>query len=368
MKVLHITSSLDGGGIARLLYDYCTRMIPEISFDFAITSETKGMLEDQLTKIGCNIFHIPKVRQGIKKHCDILETIMREGHYDIVHEHSDYKSLFSLYVAKKVGIKNRVVHSHLAYVPETILQKKKREIITKIVMKNATQLMACSLDAAKWMWGEKTCNMGKVTIMTNAILTNKFLFNKSKRVDIRKELGIENCFVLGNVARFSYQKNHDFLLEIFKEVERIKPDSRLLLIGDGELKTQIAHKVKLLNLSDKIIFLGTIGNVEDYLNAMDVFVLPSRFEGLGIVYVEAQANGLECYATKEAVPEEANVCGLLTFISNKCSAKEWAKNILRCKNKRLTNPEEYIVKNGYDIDNSVNRIRDFYFSLVNKGV
>ena len=337
MKILHITSSLDGGGIARLLYDYCTRMIPDISFDFAITSETKGMLEDELMSYGCKIYHIPQVRKGILKHCRSLSEIMQNGQYDIIHDHSDYRSLFSLIVAKKIGINYRIVHSHLAFVPESNLKKIERKVITKFIIHLSTHLMACGEDAAKWMWGEKTFDSGKVIVMKNAIITEQFLF--------------------------TYQKNHDFLLDIFKETLKRKPNACLLLIGDGELRKDIVSKAERLNIRDKIVFLGTINNVPDYLNVMDVFVLPSRFEGLGIVYVEAQANGLRCFATKDVVPNEANICNMITYLSKDKSAKEWSNEICRCNIEHVKNAEKNIIESGYDINLAVKEIKNFYISL-----
>ena len=363
MKILHITSSLDGGGIARLLYDYCTRMIPDISFDFAITSETKGMLEDELMSYGCKIYRIPQVRKGILKHCRSLSEIMQNGQYDIIHDHSDYRSLFSLIVAKKIGINYRIVHSHLAFVPESNLKKIERKVITKFIIHLSTHLMACGEDAAKWMWGEKTFDSGKVIIMKNAIITEQFLFNNKKRIKLRNELGLENKFVIGNVARFTYQKNHDFLLDIFNETLKRKPNACLLLIGDGELRKDIVSKAERLNIRDKIVFLGTINNVPDYLNVMDVFVLPSRFEGLGIVYVEAQANGLRCFATKDVVPNEANICNMITYLSKDKSAKEWSNEICRCNTDHVKNAEKNIIESGYDINLAVKEIKNFYISL-----
>lgn len=368
MKILHITSSLDGGGIARLLYDYCVRMLPDISFDFAITSETKGMLEDELISYGCKVYHIPQVRKGIFRHCKALEQIMRDGKYDIIHDHGDYRSLFSLIVAKKAGVQNRIVHSHLAFVPETFVKRIERSIITKLVVYLSTHLMACGEDAAKWMWGEKLFEAGKVTIMPNAIITDTFLFNQEKRNTLRKELGLENNYVIGNVARFSYQKNHDFLLDIFKDIVTYKKDARLLLIGDGELKDDVVKKAKQLEVYDKILFLGTINNVSDYLNAMDVFVLPSRFEGLGIVYIEAQANGLKCFATENVVPIEANVCNMIEYLSEDMSSKQWADEIIKSNMQRLENPKTFIVQRGYDINNAVKKIKEIYLSLACKDV
>lgn len=359
MRILHVTSSLDGGGIARLLIDYYSRMKADIHFDFAITSETEGMLEKPLIEAGCNIYRIPQVRKNLSGHINSLKTIISGGDYDVVHDHSDYRSLFTMLVAHKYSVKVRIAHSHLAFVPETKRTYIERYFFSRLVKRYSTQLMACSKDAAIWMWGEKEYLEGKVYIMTNAIDTSKFLYNEELRNQVRNKYNMGNSLVLGNVGRFTYQKNHEFLIDIFIEVLNHKPNSLLLMIGDGELKKDIEEKVKALGISQNVIFLGTIPNVYEYLNAMDVFVLPSRFEGLGIVYVEAQANGMKCFATKEVVPMEANVCNNITFVPKECNAKAWSEYIINCAVERDVDVYNKIRESGYDIDRAAQRMKEY---------
>ena len=361
MKIVHITSSLDGGGIASLLLEYCSRMVKEINFDFILTSDKKGILENKFEEMGCKIYHIPQLRKNPYKSIKALYKILKENKYDILHAHGDYKCFDSLLIAKMIGIKNRIVHSHLAYTQETIKQKIERKVFVPLVKFLSTQLMACSKDAAIWMWGD-TDNK-KIIIMPNAIDTKKFLYNDIKRKLLRKKYNIEDCFVIGNVARFSYQKDHEFLLEIFKDVLKQNQKAILLLIGDGELKDEILNKIKKLKIDKNVILLGTIDNVNEYLNVMDVFVLPTRYEGLGIVYVEAQANGMKCFGSKDVVPEEANVCNNLIFISKNSSPEEWAKEIRNINFRRDENVLEKISNAGYDIELSSKNIKEFYLSL-----
>lgn len=153
MKILEISSELDGGGVDRLLYDYCSRMIPEIHFDFIVTSKSEGMLEQPLKKLGCNIFHVAQMREDRKLYKRQIKEIIKKGNYDIIHDHSGYKAIFTMYYAKKYNIKGRIAHAHMAYIPESGKEKAIRRICTRIVKHYATDLFACGEDAAKWMWG-----------------------------------------------------------------------------------------------------------------------------------------------------------------------------------------------------------------------
>lgn len=241
MRIVHVTSSLDGGGIASLLFEYCSRMKKNINFDFILTAEKEGILENKFRNMGCRIYHIPQLRKNPYGSIKSLYQILKNNKYDIIHAHGDYRSFNSLLIAKILGIKNRIVHSHLAYIPETLKQKIERKIFVPLVKMISTQLMACGKDAAIWMWGKNDVNNGRVFIMANAIDTKKFLYNEDKRIELRKKYKIKNNLVIGNVARFSFQKNHIFLLEIFKEILELKKDAVLVLIGDGELRLSLIH-------------------------------------------------------------------------------------------------------------------------------
>ena len=202
MRILEITSDLDGGGVDRLLYDYCSRMTNDIQFDFVVTSKTEGILEKPLKELGCNIYRISQIREGLKKHNNQLKKILTDNHYDVIHDHSGYKAWCNLRVAKKCGVTARIAHSHQAFMAETTKQKIMRILSTPITKMYSTELFACGNDAAKWMWGEKAFNNGKVYIMKNAIQAERFNFSPEKRERIRCEYNIANKFVIGNVARF----------------------------------------------------------------------------------------------------------------------------------------------------------------------
>ena len=360
MRILHITSSLDGGGIASLLMDYCSRLIPDLEFDFVITSKQEGFLEQPLRNLGCNIYRVEQFRISPIKYFSQLKKIIKSGGYDIVHDHADYRSFFGLMCAKMCGVKKRIAHSHLAYVKLSKKARVEKAVFTPLVKSVATGLVACSSDAAKWTWGKTNNN---VFIMKNAIETDRFAFSESKRTSIRQQYELNNKFVIGNVARFTYQKNHKFLIDILKEMLKIKKNTVLLLVGDGDLFNEVKEYTINSGLQKYVLFLGTRNDVPDLLNAMDCFVLPTRFEGLGIAYIEAQANGLYSFGTKSVVPEEANIDGGLIFIDEKESAQVWAQRILDINDSRIRNANKKVVAAGYDIDEAVEKLRRYYFSL-----
>ncbi|MDA8227764.1 MAG: glycosyltransferase family 1 protein [Desulfitobacterium hafniense] len=347
MKILEITSELDGGGVDRLLYDYCSRMIPDIQFDFVVTSKTEGMLEQPLKELGCNVFHIYQIRENRTLYKGQLQEILKNGNYDVVHDHGGYKAIFSMYYAKKFGVKGRIAHSHIAFIPEKTSRKLERKILTPITASLATNLYACGIDAAKWMWGEKKYDSGKVHIMVNAIDYPKFQFSEEKRADIRERLGLQGKLVVGNVARFSYQKNHEFIVSVFDELVELDDNSILLLIGRGELYDDVVKQVENLGLSDKVVFLGIRDDVHEILNAMDVFLLPSRYEGLPVTLVEVQANGLPVLVST-AVTNESKIADNYFQMSLEESPRAWAKTIIKLSNQKNTADDN--VKSKSDIN------------------
>ena len=360
MRILEITSDLDGGGVDRLLYDYCSRMRNDIQFDFVVTSKTEGILEKPLKELGCNIYRISQIREGLKKHNNQLKKILIDNHYDVIHDHSGYKAWCNLRVAKKCGVTARIAHSHQAFMAETTKQKIMRRLSTPITKMYSTELFACGNDAAKWMWGEKAFNNGKVYIMKNAIQAERFNFSPEKRERIRCEYNIANKFVIGNVARFSYQKNHEFLINIFAQVKKIRTDAVLMLIGRGELEDTVKAQVEALGLRDSVIFMGVRNDVPDLVNAMDVFALPSRFEGLPVTLVEIQANGLPAVIS-ENVTKEMTISQDFTFIPLIQPVSDWAKAIAE----KHRNESNNLIRNTiYDLNVATNELRSKYLSMI----
>lgn len=360
IRVLEILSCLDGGGVERLLYDYCSRLSQKIHFDFVVSSDFIGILEKPLIDLGCNVFHVTPIRNSIISHIKDMNNILENGSYDIVHDHSGYKSFINLYSAKKHGVKVRIAHSHLAYIPETRKNNGLRKLITPITKYYSTNLFACGKDAGQWMWGNS-----EFYIMNNAVNTRAFQFNTTQRVELREKYRLKDKLVIGNVARFTFQKNHEFLIKIFNEIKKIKENAVLVLVGRGEEEGNIKDLVATYNLQDSVIFMGVRNDVSNLYNAMDVFVLPTRYEGLGMVLIEAQANGLKCFTSEGVVPKDVKVTNNVQFIGLRKDANYWADLICEVDPKRDLTAFEQIRCAGYDIDIEMDNLYNKYLSILN---
>lgn len=360
MRILEITSDLDGGGVDRLLYDYCSSLSDEIQFDFVVTSKAEGMLEQPLKDLGCKIYRVSQLKEDFKGHKEQLTKILEAEKYDIIHDHSGFKAWCNLSVAKKCGVKSRIAHSHQAFMTESFIGRIIRKVSTILTKLYATTLFACGNDAAKWMWGEKAFRKNKVYIMKNAVFADKFSFSAAKRDELRKELGLENKFVIGNVARITYQKNQEFLVDAFAEIKKTRNDAVLLLVGRGDAEEKIKKQVSDLGLNDSVVFTGVRNDVPDLLNVMDVFVLPSRFEGLPVTLIEIQANGLPGVIS-DAVTKEMNFSEDLKFLPLSESFEEWAKVISSNGRKESVNTVE---NTSYDLKLATEDLKNKYLSMI----
>lgn len=321
MRVLHVLSDLGGGGVASLLLNYYRKICNECVFDFVVTSEQKGLREDEFSALGSSIWHVPRIHKSLFLHLRLLKRIILTGEYDVVHVHGDYKGVFALLFAKKIKVSKRIAHSHrtLFYSPMDYLQSRLFIPVTKQL---ATHLVACGKDAAVSIWKEKN-----VYIVHNAIDVNNYKYNPITRKRIRDDLCINECYVIGHVGRFSFQKNHLFLLDVFEQVKKVKKNAVLLLIGDGEEKNRIIKKINDKNLSQSVYLLGEKDNVGEFLNAFDVFVLPSVSEGLPVTLVEAQTNGLPCVVAS-SITKEIKMSDNVHYVDLHNSLSAWADKII----------------------------------------
>lgn len=347
MRVLHMTSDLDGGGVDSVLYSYCSRMLPKVQCDFVVTSDKEGILEEPLRAMGSQVFHVAKMRENLKLRQGQLREILAKGQYSAVHDHSGYKSYFFLNLARQMGVKCRIAHAHIAFIPETTTAHLERVLITPLTKAAATHLFACGTDAGSWMWGADSVAKNRVTVMPNGIDTRKFQFSPKTRDEVRYCLGLSEKFVVGNVARLSEQKNHDFLLESFAHLLHREPAAVLMLVGRGELEEHLKKKAAELGIDKAVMFLGIRNDVYQLINAMDVFVLPSKYEGLPVTLVEAQANGLPVVVSN-AVTDEIRIANNYDVLSLSSGTEEWAEHILKMNGQRAKDVSK--VADAYDID------------------
>lgn len=313
IRILHVLSSLDGGGVEKLLQNYYSQMDREqFRFDFIVHGNHQGGLEFYFKQQDSQIFHVvPKSLNPIGNLIQMYQ-IIKNGNYDVVHAHQDVMSALPLYFAKRSGVRMRISHCHIAAVPK---RKPFEHSLKKLLKVSATHYMACSKAAGVWLFGKEITASERFHVLNNAISTEPFVWNPELRQQMRADMGIKDQLIIGNVARFSDQKNHEFLLRIFAELVKRYQDSLLLLVGDGPLKKQTVRQAKQMGISDKVLFLGFRKDIGQLMQAMDVFVLPSRYEGFGIVLLEAQVSGMCCFTSKDVVPREVNVTGKVEYLS-----------------------------------------------------
>lgn len=320
------------------------------------------MFEEKFRVHGCKVFHVPRFRENVVKNIIMTKKIIEREQYDLIHVHHTDKSFIQLFAAMIAGNNRRIAHSHDSIIKLPLMKDLIHKLSSLLTRKFSNYYFACSIEAAKWVFGEKNAGEGTVKIINNGIVPAKFLFNSNIRDKTRKSLGIDNKFVIGHVGRFTLQKNHDFLIDVFKSFHEVNQESCLILIGEGELKEQIKQKVENLKLKDSIIFLDASFNIADFMNAFDLFVLPSIHEGLGIVLIEAQASGLKCIATEEFVPRSAKISDLLKYQT--LDKNKWVESIVESSKRYERKDMSSIVQlAGYDIKNIAKELEEFYYSI-----
>lgn len=369
IRVLHFLAALDNGGVECLLLNYYRKIDrSNIQFDFAVNEqpdyETVGLCGKELRAMGCNIFVLPRFRNVVKVFCE-SRRIMKKGKYDIIHVHHTSQSFVQLFAALTCGQKIRIVHSHDYSIITTSTQKIKSFIFNYLSKKLSTHRFACSDVAGEFMYGNVKSDRNYYK-MVNGIDYKRFLYNANSRELFRDKLGIEDDTILiGNIGRFTEQKNHDFLLTVFSDFLKKNKKSKLLLIGDGELINKAQGKIEKLSLQDKVLIINRTNQIPEYLCAMDCFVLPSLHEGLGIVLVEAQYNGLGVVCS-DRVPKE--VCfrrDSFTFLSLDSPIVSWTTAInLNCRSDREINDNVEDV-NKFNLDANAKDLTAVYTKIIN---
>lgn len=365
-RILQVCVDLDGGGIDRYLFNYCT-LIDDIQFDFVkIDRGITGMLEPLLEERGSKIYSVPPQRVNFRENYKRLKDIMMNEHYDAVHVHLGYMSFLALLCAKLCGVKTRIVHAHIANEPESITTRLKRTFFTPLTKCCSTNLAACGVDAAKWLWGKKTYYNHKVKVINNAIDTSHYAFNVETRNQIRKRFSINNStLIFGNVGRIGYQKNQLRLLEIFAEIKKLRSNCQLWLVGNMEYSTEIWNGRKQeLGLGEEVKELGIRNDVPELLNAMDAFVFPSLYEGLPFTLVETQCNGLPSICA-DTITSMAKVSDCLSFCSLDKTNECWANySIIEAEKGHNPHAISDVIANGYDLVTEAKHLKEYYIELI----
>lgn len=368
-RILHIVSSMERGGAETLIMNvYRNLDHSKVQFDFITHSAQKGDYEDEIKELGGRIFKISSLGQlGPFLYIKELVKIMKSDQFIAVHSHTDYQSGFPAVAAKLTGIKKRICHSHSSNWQKgsSLSEKITLNILRTIIKVAATNYCSCSEEAAKFLFGKNGVNFKKVKILKNGIDPSQFIrTNQNDRKSVIDELRLsENAKIVGHVGRFSESKNHIFLLKVLKKLVQQDKSFIALLIGDGPLRKKIEHDAENLGIINHIKFLGIRADISRLMNSFDVFIFPSKFEGFGIVTIEAQCSGTPCVIS-DTVPKTTDMgLGLASFLSLDASLDSWCTKIKEAVSTEKPNQEmimDEVSKCGYSIQNNVNDWIELY--------
>lgn len=330
IRVLHFVSTLShGSGVMSVIMNYYRHIDREkVQFDFLHFVACEDSYADEIKSLGGKIYCVEKPGgslKSVKQMNSFFQVHAKE--YTWLHNHEVYLTFLLRPISKRYGLEKFIVHCHATKYSDKPLHAVRNGILCLPIRFMKVERFACSEAAGKFLYGEKLMKAGKVFVMHNAIDCEKFRFRPEVRERLRKEMGLEGKFVIGHVGRFERQKNHEFLVRVFAEVHKQMPESMLLLVGDGSLEASVKQSVRESGVEKSVTFLGQRTEVADLLQVMDTFLLPSRYEGLGIVLYEAQVSGLKCYAS-DYVPKESSL-GNTAYLLLKNAEAFWASVIVK---------------------------------------
>ena len=356
IRVLQVVTYMGRGGLETTLMNYYRHIDRnKIQFDFLVHRDFEADYDQEILSMGGKIYHVSRLIPWSRGYREELKRFFRaHPEYKIVHAHQDCLSSVALECAEKCGVLVRIAHSHSSNQDKNIKYLIKRHYM-KQIPQFATDCFACGKDAGDWMFEGQSYQ-----ILHNAIDASAYAYSSEKAIAIREELNVGRNLVMGHVGRFDAPKNHAFLLDIFSECVKIVPNARLLLVGDGEGRTRIQEKAKSLGLEDKVIFTGVRSDVADLLQAMDIFVFPSLYEGVPVTMIEAQASGLPCVIS-DGVPKDCVITsGLVTSMKLSDMPCDWAKHIVAQSHTKRENHLREIRAAGYDIVTAAKELENFY--------
>lgn len=367
IRVLHFVSTPSiGSGVMSVIMNYYRHMDrSKIQFDFLCFIPCEDSYEKEINELGGRVFFVSKPGSSVKSLKELWGFFKsHKGEYQWLHNHEVYLSFLLKPLANQFQIPKFIVHCHATQYSDRRMAAIRNWVLCMPIRFMCCERFACSTDAGDFLFGYKTMKETDVKILHNGIDVEKYCFDQDARVAIRNQYNLSDSYVIGHVGRFNNQKNHVFLIELFGEISRIIPNARLILVGDGPLREMIHKKCYELNIEDKVFFMGQRADVNKIYSAMDLFVLPSIYEGVGIALLEAQANGLTCLAS-DRVPSEAQIKEKFEFLSLNCSA--WKKKIQQIYEAHTPNRKqdgmhikEAFRSTHYDIESESCWLQEYY--------
>ena len=359
IRVAQVMGKMRGGGVESVVMNYYRHIDrSKVQFDFLVDADSTRVPEEEIKALGGRVFRIPPYQHPLRYRKELVR-LFREEHWPIVHSHINALSVFPLSAAKKAGIPVRIAHSHSTMGKGEFAKNLMKLALRPFSNLYPTERFACSEYAGKWLFGRDA----NFTVIPNAIELEKFHFDPVIRQETRKELGVaDDMFLIGHVGRFMPQKNQAFLVDVLAELLMQEPNTMLAFVGDGPDRSDVQQHAQELGISDHILFLGQRTDVNHLYQAFDVFCLPSRYEGLGMVAIEAQVAGCPCVLSDQ-VPHEADISEKTSFISLE-NRSSWTLTLLNISS-QITN-RQIKTSNAraekYDISASANRLTSLYVS------
>lgn len=366
IRIAMIMGKMIGGGVESVVMNYYRHIDKsKFQFDFIIDEDSTVVPEDEILEFGGRIFKIPPY-QKLVSYRTALKQLFDTNNYQIIHSHINALSVFPLGVAKKCNIPIRIAHNHSTAAPGEYKKNVMKYALRLFAKKNPTHFMSPTYYAGEWLFGKKIADE-KLFILKNAIEVEKFEFDLVVRKEIRKKLGYkESDFVIGNIGRCVWQKNQKFLIDIFDTVREKNTNAKLLILGEGPLKEELLKYAKTLKIDESVMILSNMSKIEDYYLAMDCFVFPSNYEGLGMVAIEAQVSGLPVIASTR-VPSDVAITSCYSSLLLTDEPILWSEKIKQNQFRRK-NQSELIVNSGYEITEASRRLETVYSSLINNSV
>ena len=359
IRVAMVMGKMHGGGVEAVVMNYYRHIDHcKVQFDFLVDADSTLVPREEIEAFGGRVFEIPPYQRIVEYQCALIQLFRQEG-WEIVHSHINALSVFSLRAAKKAGVPVRIAHSHSTSGKGEYAKNAAKWVLRRFSNIYPTRRIACSDKAGRWLFGEGR----DYTLFYNAIDLDSFAFDAEKRRRTRDALGItEATFVVGHIGRFMTQKNHAFLIAAFAKLVELKFDSLLLLAGDGELMAQAEELALKLEVADKVRFLGYRSDPDCLYQAFDCFALPSLYEGLPLVAVEAQRAGLRCLLSTAITREVALTDG--AEFHDIDSADEWARALKTVseKHERIDARAELFA--AYNIEDAAQRLQSYYYDLI----
>lgn len=359
MKIAIIVYKPFVGGVGFCMMNYFRHLNhAKFQIDFLVQDELPSAFVKEITAAGGAIKMLPGIK-NVPKHVHTVYRILKDGKYDAVHSNVNTLSVFPLFAAWLAGTPIRISHAHSASNP-----KDRKRHIAKLILRPLSRIfpthyLACSELAGRFQFGDRKWESGSVRLVKNAIETDRFKFDEKARAELRAEFGLKDKFIVGHIGRISPQKNHQGLIEIFAEVAKKRDDAVLVMVGDGPLRKQVEEHIRAQGLEDRIVFAGERHDANRFYSMFDVFCLPSLYEGLSVVLVEAQANGLKCIIS-DCNSRESKLTEQVEFLPLNAPVAQWADRLLAAKRADSAQCRQQLAEAGYDITREAENLAAFY--------